>query len=139
MDTIVALSTPLGVSGIGLIRLSGSDCHRLACDIFGKESIKPRYSYLGQYRLLDQPNFIVDAPLFVYFEENASYTGEPMLEISCHGNPLILQQVIRDCIKRGCRQAEPGEFTRRAFLNGKIDLCQAESIEDLIHGIIPNC
>ncbi len=133
MDTIVALSTPLGVSGIGLIRLSGSDCHRLACDIFGKESIKPRYSYLGQYRLLDQPNFIVDAPLFVYFEENASYTGEPMLEISCHGNPLILQQVIRDCIKRGCRQAEPGEFTRRAFLNGKIDLCQAESIEDLIH------
>lgn len=133
MDTIVALSTPLGVSGIGLIRLSGPDCRRLACDIFGKEDIKPRYSYLGQYRLLEQPEFVVDAPLFVYFETNASYTGEPMLEISCHGNPLILQQVIRDCIHRGCRQAEPGEFTRRAFLNGKIDLCQAESIEDLIH------
>ena len=133
MDTIVALSTPLGVSGIGLIRLSGPDCYRLACDIFGKEGIKPRYSYLGQYRLWSQPDYVVDAPLFVYFEGNASYTGEPMLEISCHGNPLILQQIIRDCINRGCRQAEPGEFTRRAFLNGKIDLCQAESIEDLIH------
>ena len=133
MDTIVALSTPLGVSGIGLIRLSGPDCQRLACDIFGKKEIKPRYSCLGQYRLKDQPDCIVDVPLFTYFEGNASYTGEPMLEISCHGNPLILQQVIRDCIQRGCRQAEPGEFTRRAFLNEKIDLCQAESIEDLIH------
>ena len=133
MDTIVALSTPLGVSGIGLIRLSGPDCYRLACDIFKKESLKPRHSYLGQYRSLKQPHFILDAPLFVYFEANASYTGEPMLEISCHGNPLILQQVVRDCISRGCRQADPGEFTRRAFLNGKIDLCQAESIEDLIH------
>lgn len=133
MDTIVALSTPLGVSGVGLVRLSGPDCYRLVCDIFRKESIKPRYSYLGRYRLLDQPDFVVDAPLFVYFEEGCSYTGESMLEISCHGNPLILQQIIRDCIKRGCRQAEPGEFTRRAFLNGKIDLCQAESVEDLIH------
>ncbi|MGX8716469.1 MAG: tRNA uridine-5-carboxymethylaminomethyl(34) synthesis GTPase MnmE [bacterium] len=133
MDTIVALSTPLGVSGIGLIRLSGPDCQRLACDIFGRKEIKPRYSYLGQYHLLEPADVVADAPLFTYFEGNASYTGEPMLEISCHGNPLILQQIIRDCIQRGCRQAEPGEFTRRAFLNGKIDLCQAEAIEDLIH------
>ena len=133
MDTIVALSTPLGISGVGLVRLSGPDCHRLACDIFRKTQLKPRFSYLGRYHLLNQPEFVLDDPLFVYFEGSASYTGEPMLEISCHGNPLILQQVIQDCIARGCRQAEPGEFTRRAFLNDKIDLCQAEAIEDLIH------
>lgn len=133
MDTIVALSTPLGVSGIGIVRLSGPDCYRLACSIFDKKEIKPRYSYLGKYRLLKQTDFILDEPLFIYFKEGASYTGEQMLEISCHGNPLILQQVIRDCIERGCRQAEPGEFTRRAFLNGVIDLCQAEAVEDLIH------
>ena len=133
MDTIVALSTPLGVSGIGIVRLSGPDCYRLACSILNKKEIKPRYSYLGKYRLARQTDFILDEPLFTYFEAGASYTGEPMLEISCHGNPLILQQVVRDCIERGCRQAEPGEFTRRAFLNGVIDLCQAEAVEDLIH------
>lgn len=133
METIVALSTPLGVSGIGVVRLSGPLCYQLGCSIFEKQEIKPRYSYLGKYRLLRQSDFILDEPLFVFFEEGASYTGEQMLEISCHGNPLILQQVIRDCIERGCRQAEPGEFTRRAFLNGVIDLCQAEAVEDLIH------
>ena len=132
MDTIVALSTPLGVSGIGLIRLSGSTCYDLACQIFKKEAIKPRYSYLGHYHL-NNSDVVLDDPLFVYFEPGSSYTGEAMLEISCHGNPLILQQVVRDCITRGCRQAEPGEFTRRAFLNGVIDLCQAEAVEDLIH------
>ncbi len=132
MDTIVALSTPLGVSGIGLIRLSGSTCYDLACQIFKKETIKPRYSYLGHYHL-NNSDIVLDDPLFVYFEPGGSYTGEAMLEISCHGNPLILQQVVRDCITRGCRQAEPGEFTRRAFLNGVIDLCQAEAVEDLIH------
>lgn len=133
MDTIVALSTPLGVSGIGLVRLSGPNCYCLACSIFDKKEVKPRYSYLGKYHLLKKTDFILDEPLFVYFKEGASYTGEQMLEISCHGNPLILQQVVRDCIERGCRQAEPGEFTRRAFLNGVIDLCQAEAVEDLIH------
>jgi len=132
MDTIVALSTPLGVSGIGLIRLSGPDCYRLACEIFHKDHLNPRYSYHGYYHLF-KDNIILDDPLFVYFEPKASYTGEAMLEISCHGNPLILQSVIRDCIERGCRQADPGEFTRRAFLNGVIDLCQAEAVEDVIH------
>ena len=132
MDTIVALSTPLGVSGIGLIRLSGPNCYHLACEIFHKEQVNTRYSYHGQYHTLKEAD-VLDDPLFVYFEPKASYTGEAMLEISCHGNPLILQSVIRDCIERGCRQADPGEFTRRAFLNGVIDLCQAEAVEDVIH------
>ncbi len=132
MDTIVALSTPMGISGIGLIRLSGSDSLRLLQEIFCRKNIKPRYSYLGKYRLLSD-NSILDEVLFTFFQKNASYTGEDMLEISCHGNPLILQQIIKDCLARGCRQAEPGEFTRRAFINGTIDLCQAEAVEDLIH------
>ena len=132
METIVALSTPLGVSGIGVVRLSGPACFDLACAIFHKKEIQPRHSYLGHYRLKDSEE-IIDDPLFVFFEANASYTGETMLEISCHGNPLILQRVISDCLERGCRQAEPGEFTRRAFMNGVLDLCQAEAVEDLIH------
>ena len=132
MDTIVALSTPMGVSGIGVIRLSGPDCLHLLQEIFHKDEIKPRYAYLGKYRLVEEEN-ILDEVLFTFFAKNASYTGEEMLEISCHGNPLIIQQILKDCLKRGCRQAEPGEFTRRAFLNGTLDLCQAEAVEDLIH------
>ncbi len=132
MDTIVALSTPMGVSGIGVIRLSGPDCLHLLQEIFHKDEVKPRYAYLGKYRLVEEEN-ILDEVLFTFFAKNASYTGEEMLEISCHGNPLIIQQILKDCLKRGCRQAEPGEFTRRAFLNGTLDLCQAEAVEDLIH------
>lgn len=132
MDTIVALSTPMGVSGIGVVRLSGPDCLHLLQTIFHKKDVKPRYAYLAKYRLIDDET-ILDEVLVTFFAEKASYTGEAMLEISCHGNPLILQQVLQDLIKRGCRQAEPGEFTRRAFLNGMLDLCQAEAVEDLIH------
>ena len=132
MDTIVALSTPMGISGIGVIRLSGPDCLRLLQEIFHKNEIKPRYAYLGKYHLLENKT-VLDEVLFTFFEKNASYTGEEMLEISCHGNPLIIQQILKDCLKHGCRQAEPGEFTRRAFLNGTLDLCQAEAVEDLIH------
>ena len=132
MDTIVALSTPMGVSGIGVIRLSGPDCLRLLQEIFHKKEVKPRCAYLGKYRLFENET-ILDEVLFTFFAKNASYTGEEMLEISCHGNPLILQQILKDYLKRGCRQAEPGEFTRRAFLNGMLDLCQAEAVEDLIH------
>jgi len=132
MDTIVALSTPMGVSGIGVIRLSGPACLHLVQKIFRKEEIKPRYAYLGKYRLFESET-ILDEVLFTFFKEKTSYTGEAMLEISCHGNPLIIQQILKDCLKRGCRQAEPGEFTRRAFLNDMLDLCQAEAVEDLIH------
>ena len=132
MDTIVALSTSMGVSGISVIRLSGPDCLHLLQEIFGKKEVKPRYAYLGNYHLEEGQN-ILDEVLFTFFKEGASYTGEAMLEISCHGNPLIIQQILKDCLRRGCRQAEPGEFTRRAFLNGTLDLCQAEAVEDLIH------
>lgn len=130
-DTIVALSTPYGESGIGVIRLSGDACEGLARQVFKKTNVEPRKAYLGHYQSVDGTQ--LDQTLFIYFPKGASYTGEAMLEISCHGNPLILQLVIRDLIVRGCRHAEPGEFTRRAFLNGILDLCQAEAVADLIH------
>ncbi len=130
-DTVVALSTPWGESGIGVIRLSGPQCLDLAQAIFKKTSIVPRHNYFGRYQMLNGQ--LLDEVVFVYFAPQASFTGEATLEINCHGNPLILQSVIRDCIQRGCRQAEAGEFTRRAFMNGQMDLCQAEAVADLIH------
>ncbi|MDR1255073.1 MAG: tRNA uridine-5-carboxymethylaminomethyl(34) synthesis GTPase MnmE [Puniceicoccales bacterium] len=130
-DTIVALSTPWGESGIGVIRLSGPDCLPLTKTIFRRSVIAPRHNYVGSYQTLE--GLSLDDVTFVYFAPNASFTGEATLEISCHGNPLILRQVIRDCIQRGCRQANPGEFTRRAFTNGVLDLCQSEAVADLIH------
>lgn len=130
-DTIVALSTPWGESGIGVVRLSGSDCLHLTKSIFGRSVIVPRHNYVGSYQTLE--GLLLDDVTFVYFAPHASFTGEATLEISCHGNPLILRQVIRDCTQRGCRQANPGEFTRRAFTNGVLDLCQAEAVADLIH------
>ncbi|MDR0392889.1 MAG: tRNA uridine-5-carboxymethylaminomethyl(34) synthesis GTPase MnmE [Puniceicoccales bacterium] len=130
-DTIVALSTPWGESGIGVIRLSGPNCLHLTKSIFRRSVITPRRNYVGSYQTLE--GFLLDDVTFVYFAPHASFTGEATLEISCHGNPLILRQVIRDCIRRGCRQADPGEFTRRAFTNGVLDLSQAEAVADLIH------
>lgn len=131
MDTIAALSTPYGVSGIAVVRFSGSDCERLAREVFGKETFEARRTYHGFYRLASGE--VLDEVIWTFFEKNASYTGEPMLEVSCHGNPLIVRQLLKDAFERGCRQAEPGEFTRRAFLNHKIDLCRAEAVADVIH------
>ena len=131
VDTIAALSTPYGVSGIAVVRFSGSDCERLAREVFGKETFEARRTYHGFYRLASGE--VLDEVIWTFFEKNSSYTGEPMLEISCHGNPLIVRRLLKDAFERGCRQAEPGEFTRRAFLNHKIDLCRAEAVADVIH------
>ena len=131
METIAALSTPFGVSGIAVVRFSGSDCARLVRDVFKKEPFEPRRTYHGFYHLLSGE--VLDEVVWTFFEKNSSYTGEAMLEVSCHGNPLIVRQLLRDAFQRGCRQAEPGEFTRRAFLNHKIDLCRAEAVADVIH------
>ena len=131
METIAALSTPFGVSGIAVVRFSGSDCACLVQDVFKKETFEARRSYHGFYYLSSgEP---LDEVLWTFFAEGSSYTGEAMLEVSCHGNPLIVRQLLRDAFARGCRQAEPGEFTRRAFLNHKIDLCRAEAVADVIH------
>ena len=129
-DTIAALATPAGTAAIAVIRISGSDTLRLGSDIFS-EFPPPRAVHRGNYR--DRSGAVLDDVLFTFFKEPNSYTGEDSLEVSCHGNPFIAQLVLEDLYARGCRPAGPGEFTRRAFLNGRMDLSQAEAVMDLIH------
>jgi len=130
-DTIVALATPPGESAIGMLRLSGDLCYKLCRSVFDIPSPRPRHAYFRPYRTLDGER--IDEVLLTYFEKDHSYTGDAVLEISCHGNPYILKRILDDLLDRGCRQAEPGEFTRTAFLNGKMDLSQAEAVIDVIH------
>jgi tRNA modification GTPase len=129
-DTIAALATPAGTSAVAVIRISGNDTGRLGADVFG-EFPPPRAVRRGNYR--SRPGAVLDDVLFTFFREPNSFTGEDSLEISCHGNPLVAQLILEDLYARGCRPAHPGEFTRRAFLNGRMDLSQAEAVMDLVH------
>ena len=131
VDTIVALSTPPGESAISLIRLSGPACGDLGQSITMRQKpLEGRRAHYGKY--LDIKGTEIDECIFTYFPNGQSFTGDPMLEISPHGNPLIVHQILTDLMERGCRSAEPGEFTRTAFINGRMDLSQAEAISDLI-------
>ena len=129
-DTIVALATPAGESAIGVVRLSGDACDSLSAEAFGFPSPTPRTAHLATYRNLQGE--ALDQTVFIYYETGRSYTGQPSLEIFCHGNPLILRKVVDDLLKRGCRLAEPGEFTRMAYTSGKMELVQAEAVATLI-------
>jgi len=129
-DTIAALATPVGTSAIAVVRASGPEVLTLAQNIFG-ETPPPRIARRADYR--DLAGQLVDDVLFTYFAAPNSFTGEDSLEISCHGNPFIAQKIVGDLFKRGCRPAEAGEFSKRAFLNGRMDLSQAEAVMDLIH------
>lgn len=135
-DTICAPATAPGISAIAVIRVSGPDCFKVVSKCFkaaGKkkdfETIKPRYATLGE--IVDGDKTI-DEVLLTKFKAPSSYTGEDLVEISCHGSYYIQQQVLELLIKRGARPASPGEFTLRAFMNGKLDLSQAEAVADLI-------
>jgi tRNA modification GTPase len=131
-DTIVALSTPAGESAVALIRLSGPDCLTIGTALLGRDDkLAPRHAYYGQYR--SKAGKIIDSCVLTYFAEGHSFTGAAMLEIAPHGNPLVVQLILEDLLARGCRAAEAGEFTRTAFLNGCMDLTQAEAVADLIH------
>jgi tRNA modification GTPase len=129
-DTIAALATPAGTAALAIIRISGPDSDRLAREILGATP-RPRAVRHGHYR--DRAGVVVDETLFTYFAGPHSATGEDALEISCHGNPFIAQRILEDLFARGCRPAEPGEYTQRAFLNGRMDLSQAEAVMDVIH------
>lgn len=130
-DTIAALSTPVGESAIAVIRLSGPACAEIGQQALGRsQALKPRFAHFGHYR--DLRGQVIDDCVVTLFEQGKSFTGEAMLEIAPHGNPLIVQKIMEDLFARGCRPAEPGEFTRTAFLNGKMDLSQAEAVSDLI-------
>ncbi len=128
-DTIAALATPAGTSAIAVLRVSGKDAAKLAQEIF-REAPPPRVARHGDY--YEGNGELLDDVLYTFFAGPNSYTGEDSLEISCHGNPFIAQKILEDVITRGCRLAEPGEFTKRAFLNGRMDLSQAEAVMDLI-------
>ena len=129
-DTIAALATPAGTAALAIIRISGPESERLARDILGSAP-PPRSMRHGHYR--DRAGAAVDEALFTFFAGPHSATGEDALEISCHGNPFIAQRILEDLFARGCRPAEPGEYTQRAFLNGRMDLSQAEAVMDVIH------
>lgn len=129
-DTITALATPSGTSAIAVVRISGPETTRLAGELAGGAP-PPRTLRRADYR--DRAGVTVDDVLWAYFPAPHSYTGEDVLEISSHGNPYIVRRILDDLLARGCRAAEPGEFTQRAFLNGRMDLSEAEAVMDLIH------
>jgi tRNA modification GTPase len=130
-DTIAAPATPAGTSALALVRVSGSAVGGLAETIFGEPGLLPRVATHRSYRGLS--GAMLDDVIVTRYVAPNSFTGEDLLEISTHGNPLIVQLVMADLLARGCRPAEPGEFTRRAFLLGRMDLAQAEAVMDVIH------
>lgn len=131
IDTIVAVATPHGESALAMLRLSGPSCREICKEAFRRESEPaPRHSYHGSYR--SASGSILDDAVYCFYEGPKSFTGEDTLEIVCHGNPLIASSLLNDLVARGCRHSEPGEFSRRAFLNGRMDLTQAEAIMELI-------
>jgi tRNA modification GTPase len=128
-DTIAALATPAGMAALAVIRISGVDALRFAASILGSPP-PPRVATHSDYT--DSEGAIVDDVVATLFIAPNSYTGEDSLEVSCHGSPFIAQKILADLFARGCRPARPGEFTQRAFLNGRMDLSQAEAVMDLI-------
>ena len=133
-DTIVALATPHGRGAIAVIRISGDKAIKLTEGHLGEpgilQMVAPRRALLSHF--YDERRQLLDQVMVTKFLAPASYTGEEVVEISCHGSPYIAEQIVYSLIQDGCRPAQPGEFTQRAFLNGKIDLIQAEAVADLI-------
>jgi len=134
-DTIIALATPSGVGAIAVIRISGDNAIRI-CDSFFKalsgKSLKSQSTHTIHLGHIIEEDKILDEVLVSVFKDPKSYTGENVIEISCHGSHYIQQEIIQLFLRNGCRIANPGEFTLRAFLNGKLDLSQAEAVADLI-------
>jgi tRNA modification GTPase len=128
-DTIAALATPEGTAALALLRISGPDTIRLARELFGTAP-PPRAATHVDY--VDRAGALVDDVVATVYAGPNSYTGEDSLEISCHGSPFIARRILADLLARGCRPAGPGEFTQRAFLNGRIDLSQAEAVMEVI-------
>ena len=129
-DTIAAIATPYGRAALGTIRISGRNSYPITSRIFVSASpLAPYHPTVGKIRAQDHE---IDEALAIYFQHPHSYTKEDLVEITCHGNPLILDQVLKEILNGGARLAYPGEFTYRAFLNGRIDLVQATAVNDLI-------
>lgn len=136
-DTICAIATPIGEGGISIIRISGNNALDMASSIFrpkNKQDIKNMKTYTMRYGnvINAENNEIVDDVILSYMKGPYSYTGENVVEINCHGGVVATNRVLNEIVKSGARLAEPGEFTKRAFLNGKLDLSQAEAVIDII-------
>jgi len=128
-DTIAAIATPAGRGGVGVVRVSGARVPAIAAGIVRRQ-LEPRTATLAAFSGAD--NEVLDQGLALYFPGPRSYTGEDVLELSAHGSPMALRLLLGRCVALGARLARPGEFTQRAFLNGKLDLAQAEGVADLI-------
>ena len=136
MDTIAAIATPLGTGAVGIIRLSGENALEIAARVFSPyklNSLKDAVPYMMYLGRLDCGG-VKDRALAVFFRAPASYTGEDMVELHCHGGAVLLGHVLNGLLSLGARIADRGEFTRRAFLNGKMDLSDAEGVIDMING-----
>jgi len=131
-DTICAIATPNGLGAISVIRLSGKESLKIIQAVFSKD-LSDKASHTVHFgNFLSGQNVIIDEVLVTIFQQGNSFTGEESIEISCHASPYIQQQILKTLMEQGCRLAEPGEFTMRAFMNGKMDLSQAEAVADLI-------
>ena len=128
-DTIAAIATAPGRGGIGVVRVSGAGLGAFALALCGRAP-RPRTAHFT--RFLDEHERPIDEGVLLYFAAPASFTGEDVIELQGHGGPVVMQMLLERCLQLGARLAEPGEFTRRAFLNGKLDLAQAEGVADLI-------
>jgi tRNA modification GTPase len=131
-DTIVALATPHGIGAIGVIRISGSKAISIINQLFPSKDLANQKSHTLHVGFLKDDDKVLDEVVVSVFKNPRSYTGEDVIEISCHGSSYMQEQVINAIVKKGARLAKPGEFTQRAFLKGKLDLTQAEAVADLI-------
>ena len=129
-DTIAAIATAPGLGGIGVIRLSGPEALAVGLKLSGRRTLTPRYAHYA--RLHDGAGETLDEGLVIYFPGPHSFTGEDVVELQGHGGPVVLAALLERCLEIGARQANPGEFTQRAFLNDRMDLLQAEAVADLI-------
>ncbi len=128
-DTIVAIATAPGAGGVGIVRLSGPDAQRIGQTICNR-ALVPRQAHYARFR--DNDGVVIDDGIALYFAAPSSYTGEDVVELQGHGGPAVLQTVLGRCAQLGARLARPGEFSERAFLEGRLDLAQAEAVADLI-------
>ncbi len=128
-DTIAAIATAAGTGGVGVVRMSGVRAREIA-EIVCAKSLKPRYAHYARFH--DEHGEAIDDGIVLYFKAPASYTGEDIVELQAHGSPAVLRQLLTRCCALGARLARAGEFSERAFLNGKLDLAQAEAVADLI-------
>jgi tRNA modification GTPase len=132
-DTIVALATPNGVGAIAVVRVSGEDAIKITASLFQGKDLNTQKGYTIHFGKITEGERVIDEVLVSLFRAPHSYTGENSVEISCHGSPMIAGEILKALVRAGARPAAAGEFTRRAFLNGKLDLAQAEAVADLIH------